>query len=88
MEIKNKTGEQHYQKPSSLFPSASALAKQPEREFNVREFARLLKISPATASKQLKEFFPDILDSLEAKAKATSNPIDDIFVIILRGILG
>ena len=39
-------------------------------------------------SKQLKEFFPDILDSLEAKAKATSNPIDDIFVVILRGILG
>ncbi len=35
-------------------------------------------------SKQLKEFFPDILNSLEAKAKATSNPIDDIFVIIFK----
>jgi len=38
-------------------------------------------------SKQLKEFFPDILNSLEAKAKATSNPLDDIFVMVLKGIL-
>lgn len=30
--------------------------EQPEREFNVREFARLKNISPATASKQLKAF--------------------------------
>ena len=43
MEIKNKTGEQHYQKPSSLFPSASALAKQPEREFRTT-YQQLLSI--------------------------------------------
>jgi len=30
--------------------------EQPEKEFNVREFARLKNISPATASKQLKYF--------------------------------
>ena len=30
--------------------------EEPTREFNVREVARLLKISPATASKELKEF--------------------------------
>ncbi len=29
---------------------------QPTREFNVREIARLLRISPATASKQLRDF--------------------------------
>jgi|GEM_PF-5134626 len=38
-------------------------------------------------SSQLKEYFPDILKSLEAKAKATSNPLDDIFVMVLKGIL-
>lgn len=30
--------------------------EEPNREFSVRELARILKISPATASKQLKEF--------------------------------
>lgn len=30
--------------------------EEPNREFNVRELARLLKIAPATASKKLKEF--------------------------------
>ena len=30
--------------------------EEPSREFNVREVARLLKISPATASKELKKF--------------------------------
>ncbi|MGE0792815.1 MAG: ArsR family transcriptional regulator [Candidatus Woesearchaeota archaeon] len=29
--------------------------EEPRREFNVREIARILKISPATASKELKE---------------------------------
>jgi predicted nucleotidyltransferase len=35
--------------------------KEPEREFNVREFARITKISPATASKKLKELFKEKL---------------------------
>lgn len=30
--------------------------EEPNREFNVREAARMLKITPATASKKLKEF--------------------------------
>ena len=30
--------------------------EEPNREFNVREAARILKITPATASKKLKEF--------------------------------
>jgi len=30
--------------------------EEPTREYNVREFAKLVKISPATASKNLKEF--------------------------------
>jgi len=30
--------------------------EEPEREFNIREIARILKVSPATASKDLKEF--------------------------------
>ena len=30
--------------------------EEPTREFNVREVARILKISPATASKELKKF--------------------------------
>jgi len=30
--------------------------EEPIREFNVREVARILKISPATASKELKKF--------------------------------
>ena len=30
--------------------------EEPSREFNVREVARLLKLAPATASKELKEF--------------------------------
>lgn len=32
------------------------LLNEPQREFNVRELARILKITPATASKKLKEF--------------------------------
>jgi predicted nucleotidyltransferase len=31
--------------------------EKPSKEFNVREIARLLKISPATASKELKELY-------------------------------
>jgi len=46
----------------------------------------LIALLPMVSS-QLKEYFPDILKSLEAKAKATSNPLDDIFVMVLKGIL-
>jgi len=47
----------------------------------------LIAVLPLISS-QFKAAIPDVLNSLEAKAKATSNPIDDIFVVILRGILG
>jgi len=46
----------------------------------------LIALLPMVSS-QLKEYFPDILKSLEAKAKATSNPLDDIFVMVLKGLL-
>lgn len=35
--------------------------EEPTREFNVREVARLIKISPATASKELKNFVKEEL---------------------------
>lgn len=42
--------------------------EEPTREFNVREVARLLKISPATASKELKELVKeDILKTKKQK---------------------
>ncbi len=38
-------------------------------------------------SKEFKNILPDVLNSLEQKAKATSNPVDDVFVMILRSLL-
>jgi predicted nucleotidyltransferase len=36
--------------------SLKVFFEEPAREFNIREIARVLKISPATASKELKDF--------------------------------
>ena len=38
----------------NLLNEMNSFFKEPNREVNVREFARMLKISPATASKNLK----------------------------------
>ena len=46
----------------------------------------LLKILPIV-SESIKDYFPDFLNDLEAKAAATSNPIDDVFVMILKGLI-
>lgn len=38
-----------------IFEILKIFFEEPSREFNVREVARILKVSPATASKELKE---------------------------------
>src|SRR3989338_8766749 len=45
--------------------------ESPTREFNVREIARILKISPATASKELKMLEKKVL--LKSKTQKTFN---------------
>jgi len=39
------------------FNNLSLFFEEPNREFNVREYSRLMKISPATASKILQDFY-------------------------------
>ena len=38
-----------------IFETLKIFFEEPSKEFNVREVARILKVSPATASKELKE---------------------------------
>lgn len=52
-------------------------------DFLLKLFSRLL----VSASPTIKGFLKQLMDNLEAKAKATDNPIDDILVDLLKIIL-
>jgi len=44
----------------------------------------LLKKIISTISPQLREYIKDMLTKMEAKAKETDNPLDDVLVLVLR----
>lgn len=49
---------------------------------------KLLTKIIATISPQLREFIKDMLTKMEAAAKETDNPLDDILVLVLRILFG
>ena len=49
--------------------------------------AKLIPLILATISPEIKTLMGDFIMSLDAKAKATSNPWDDMFVAILKEII-
>ena len=48
----------------------------------------LLKKIIDTISPQLREFIKETLIKMEAKAKETDNPLDDILVLVLKTLFG
>ena len=48
---------------------------------------RVLGLALPMVTKNLREEMDDYLDRLEAKAKETTNPVDDFFVMILKAVL-
>ena len=48
----------------------------------------LLKKIISTISPQLREFIKETLTKMEAKAKETDNPLDDVLVLVLRVLFG
>ena len=42
----------------------------------------------ATISPQLREYIKEVLTKMEAKAKETDNPLDDVLVLVLRILFG
>ena len=46
----------------------------------------LLKKIISTISPQLREFIKEKLTEMEAKSKETENPLDDVLVLVLRGL--
>lgn len=48
----------------------------------------LLKKIIETISPQLREFILEMLTKMEAKAKETDNPLDDVLVLVLRVLFG
>ena len=49
---------------------------------------KLLKKIIETISPQLRDFIKEMLTKMEAKAKETDNPLDDILVLVLRVLFG
>lgn len=49
---------------------------------------KLLEKVIATISPQLRDFIKEMLTKMEAKAKETDNPLDDILVLVLRILFG
>ena len=50
-------------------------------------WARILQMILDRISPELRKALKDLIDRLEAQAKATPNPIDDILVAVLRVVL-
>lgn len=48
---------------------------------------KVLALALPMITKNLKDELNEYLDRLEAKAKETSNPVDDFFVMILKAVL-
>jgi len=49
---------------------------------------KLLEKIINTISPQLREFIKETLTKMEAKAKETDNPLDDVLVLVLRILFG
>ena len=49
---------------------------------------KLLEKIISTISPQLREFIKETLTKMEAKAKETDNPLDDVLVLVLRVLFG
>lgn len=55
-------------------------------KFNIKFVVKILSILITNISPELKQSIKDGLDKLEAKAKTTVNPFDDLAVSLLRAI--
>lgn len=53
-------------------------------KFNIKFVVKILSILITNISPELKQSIKDSLDKLEAKAKTTVNPFDDLIVSLLR----